>query len=284
MTNSIPTQPGRSRSPTPKRNSIVQSEGRPWGPASRALREEGVKTLADEAYQKIREDIIQARFAPGEKLQPDILKERYDIGLSPVREALSRLARDGLATAEGQRGFFVAPASLGELLDVTDLRIHLSIMAVERSIKFGDDAWENGVVTAYYQLDKTERQMKRDPVGLSDEWERRNREFHRQLESGCESPWLLHFGEVLYDQLERYRRLYSVYVEHGPAVHEEHRAIMEAVLARKADVARDLLAKHFAHARQVVLDRMNEPGGKKTLPRKIGKPAAVRKRATAKQL
>jgi GntR family transcriptional regulator, carbon starvation induced regulator len=228
-----------------------------WGPAP-VPRDEGLKTLADEAYLRIREDITQARFLPRQKLQPDMLRKRYDIGLSPVREALSRLARDGLAVAEGQRGFFVASASLDELMDVTNLRIRFSVMALEQSIAAGDDVWENGVVTSYHHLSKIERAMKADPLGFSDEWERRNRDFHIQLESGCGSPWLLHFCETLYDQIERYRRLYSVYPEHGPTIYAEHHAIMEAALSRNAAAACDVLEQHLKHARKVILERIAE--------------------------
>src|SRR5665213_3204359 len=103
-----------------------------WGPAPRR-QIDAPKTLADEAYQRIHHDIIRGEFAPGDKLQPDALRERYNIGLSPVREALSRVALEGLAVAEGQRGFFVAPATRQELLDIADLRINFAVLALDRS-------------------------------------------------------------------------------------------------------------------------------------------------------
>src|SRR6185312_6586397 len=190
------------------------------------------KTLADEAYQRIHDDIIRGEFAPNDKLQPDALRERYNIGLSPVREALSRVALEGLAVAEGQRGFFVAPATREELLDIADLRINFSVLSLERSIRHGGDEWENAVVTTYYQLNKLENQTHRDSQTFHDEWERRNREFHQALESGCGSPWLLHFCDILYDQLERYRRRFVVYTDIDPTIGEEHKLIKELALAR----------------------------------------------------
>lgn len=229
----------------------MQKSAFPWGPAPRSLRSDAAKTLADEAYQRIREDIIHGAFVPNQKLQPDVLRERYDIGLSPVREALSRLALDGLAVAEGQRGFFVAPVSKGELLDIADLRIRFAVLAVERSLKIGDDKWENRVVTTYYQLNKIEKQLERDPATYADEWERRNRAFHLALESGCNSPWLIHFCEMLYDQLERYRRLFVSYPSIDPSIYDEHRAIMECALSRD-EKACELLAKHFTHASEII--------------------------------
>ena len=216
-----------------------------WGPMSYAVRNGAPKTLADEAFQRIRADIVRSRLKPGEKLQPDQLRDLYDIGLSPVREALSRLASDGLAVAEGQRGFFVAPVSIGELMDVADLRTQFSVKALERSIALGDESWEAGIVAAYYQLNKLVKHMKTAPATYADEWEKRNRAFHAALEAACGSPWLLHFCEILYHQSERYRRRFVTYRELEPRIYEEHRSIMEAALARKAKVACKVLEDHI---------------------------------------
>ena len=241
------------------------------------------KTLADEAYQLIHDDIIQGLFAPNDKLQPDALRKRYGIGLSPVREALSRVALEGLAVTEGQRGFFVAPATRQELVDIAELRINFSAMSLERSILRGDDSWENAIVTTYYQLNKLENQSKRDAHTFRDEWERRNRDFHQALESGCGSPWLLHFCDILYDQLERYRRSFVVYTEIDPTIAEEHQQIMELALARDM-AACEVLKQHFQHAARVIGEMMEKDGGAMgALPAKGarspagGKPKSVRK-------
>jgi DNA-binding GntR family transcriptional regulator len=216
-----------------------------WGPMSYAVRDGAPKTLADAAFQRIREDIVRSRLKPGEKLQPDQLRDLYGIGLSPVREALSRLASDGLAVAQGQRGFFVAPVSVGELMDVADLRTQFSLRALERSIRDGDETWEAGIVAAYYQLNKLVKRMKATPASYADEWERRNRAFHAALEAACGSPWLLHFCEILYHQSERYRRRFVTYRDIEPRIYEEHRVIMEAALARKAKLACKVLEEHI---------------------------------------
>ena len=229
-----------------------------WGPMSYAVRNGAPKTLADEAFQRIRADIVCSRLKPGEKLQPDQLRDRYDIGLSPVREALSRLASDGLAVAEGQRGFFVAPVSIGELMDVADLRTQFSVKALERSIARGDEAWEAGIVAAYYQLNKLVKHMKTAPATYADEWERRNRAFHAALEAACGSPWLLHFCEILYHQSERYRRRFVTYREIAPRIYEEHRIIMEAALARKAKVACKVLEEHIRLGAEAVRELMEK--------------------------
>lgn len=244
-----------------------------WGPGpSRQI--DAPKTLADEAYQRIHDDIIRGAFAPNEKLQPNALRRRYDIGLSPVREALSRVALEGLAVAEGQRGFFVAPATRQELLDIADLRIQFSVMSLERSIRRGDDAWENAVVTTYYQLNKLENQSKREPRTFHDEWERRNKHFHQALGSACESPWLLHFCDILYDHFERYRRRFLIYTEIEPTIAEEHRQIMELALARDMGAC-NILKQHFEHAARVIGGMMEKAeAGKSAIPQKKARAVA----------
>jgi GntR family carbon starvation induced transcriptional regulator len=242
----------------------VQRAAYRWGPSARVLRTDEAKTLADEAYLRIRKDIIHGALAPGGKLQPDVLRDRYDIGLSPVREALSRLSLDGLAAAQGQRGFFVAPVSKGELLDIVDLRTQFAVLAMERAIKLGDDQWENGIVAAYYQLSKLEKQAERNPATYADEWERRNHAFHTALEAGCGSPWLLHFCEILYDQLERYRRLFVPYTQIETAIVEEHQRIMELALARDERVC-GILADHFQHSYRIISGKMDKAKGEPSM-------------------
>jgi len=230
-----------------------------WGPKAHAVRNGEAKTLADDVFLRIRDDIVKGALRPGEKLRPDRLSERYGIGLSPIREALSRLAADGLAVAQGQRGFFVAPVAAGELADVAELRAHFSVMALERSVARGDEAWEAAVVTAYYRLNKLVKQMKADPATYADEWERRNRAFHAALESACGSPWLLHFCQILYDQSERYRRHFVAYPKIEPRIYEEHRVIMEAALARDAKLACRVLEEHIRRGAEAVRGIMARP-------------------------
>jgi DNA-binding GntR family transcriptional regulator len=249
-----------------------------WGPKSYSVRNGTPKTLADDAFLRIREDIIKGALKPGEKLRPDRLGARYGIGLSPVREALSRLASDGLAVAEGQRGFHVAPVSIGELADVADLRTTFSTLALERSIKAGDEAWEARIVAAYYQLNKLVKHMKAAPATYADEWERRNRAFHAALESACGSPWLLHMCEILYDQSERYRRNFVAYPKIEPRIYEEHRVIMEAALARDARMACRVLADHIRRGAEATQKRMEGKTASKgrNAPRRAPMRAAAR--------
>jgi DNA-binding GntR family transcriptional regulator len=203
------------------------------------------KTLSDEAYRRIRDDLIAGRLAPGSRLRVERLKAEYDIGASPLREALSRLASEGLVTAEGQRGFRATELSPGDLEDITRMRIFLEVQAIAESVARGDDAWEARVVAAHHHLAKAEpRATALPPVDFS-EWEQRNRAFHDSLVAACTSRWLLHFRAAIYDQHERYRRIAISHPEIPRDVGDEHRLIFEAALARDIPRITDLSAVHI---------------------------------------
>jgi hypothetical protein len=109
---------------------------------------------------------------------------RYGVGISPLREALSRLATHGLVTQESQRGFHVREASGEDLRDITDTRIQIETLALRQSIARGDDAWEGRVVSALYLLDKLD--PKKIPQN-AEAWEVRHRSFHFAILEACGS-------------------------------------------------------------------------------------------------
>src|SRR5205085_6496812 len=67
------------------------------------------ETLASHVYDRLRQDIISVAIEPGEKLHIRSLCERFEVGLSPMREALSRLSSERLVAQSDHRGFAVAP-------------------------------------------------------------------------------------------------------------------------------------------------------------------------------
>src|SRR5262249_4571492 len=157
------------------------------------------------------------------------LKSQYGLGVSPLREALSRLVEDKLVTTVGQRGFRVAPMSLDEMWKVTRLSQKLEADALSASITHGDDRWEAELTAAYRRL--SQASVPRAADNLAEDWERRHRAFHSALISACGSPWLLKFAVMLTDQLERYR--YLRLIRTPPKVfardlEREHRELMEA--------------------------------------------------------
>lgn len=195
-------------------------------------------TLADRAYRVLRQDIVEGRLAGGQKLKLESLMASYSFGMSPLREALSRLTGDLLVITEAQRGFWVAPLSIEELDDISRVRALVETEAVNLSIRFGTQAWIDSVEAAFNELSEVERALPAAdaplPPELGARWEDKNRAFHSALVSACNSPWLMRVRDMLYSQSERYRRV-SLKASRGRrSVHEEHLAIFEAAIKRDA--------------------------------------------------
>src|SRR3954463_13426539 len=134
--------------------------------------------VADAAYGRLRSDILGGALQPGMKLKLDALRQRYEVSINTLRETLSRLAADGLVEAEGQRGFAVMPASLADLIDITETRRLLECHAARLSIERADLEWESRLVAAYHKLSKAEELVVQDADKHADLLETYNREFH----------------------------------------------------------------------------------------------------------
>ena len=199
------------------------------------------KTFSQAAYERLRTDIIAGHLRPNAKLRIEELRQDYETGASPLREALSRLAGEGFVTAEGQRGFAVSPISTKDMDEITELRIMLECTAIEQSIDRGDDAWEGNLVAAFHHLGKTTGQV----ANVARDFEQRNQVFHEALIAACDSAWLLRLRHTLYEQHKRYRMISFLGPDDSRDVHAEHAAIFEATLARDARAAREATEIHI---------------------------------------
>ncbi|MGR8949319.1 MAG: GntR family transcriptional regulator [Gammaproteobacteria bacterium] len=203
------------------------------------------RSLVATAYETIRADIINGSLAPGTALKLDALKRRYAIGLSPIREALSRLASDTFVISIENRGFRVAEVSKEDLIDITNNRVILEHVALRESIAGGNEDWEVNIVAAHYRLSKLDQLLGDPSDDLLQRWESANRQFHDSLVAACKSKWLWRFRELLQDQSKRYRQLSIIENRSVRDVSAEHKAIMDATLNRDIELACDLIEKHI---------------------------------------
>jgi DNA-binding GntR family transcriptional regulator len=217
-----------------------------------ARTEEQPRTLIESAYRQLRRDIIDGRLQPGQRLRVEHLKASYQVSSGTLREALALLVSDSLVVSHGQRGFRVTPMSLADLEDLTRMRVLLETEALRESVRVGGDDWEAGIVSAFHRLSLAEQRLRADPGRSFDEWERCNRQFHESLVAACRSRWLLRMRALLYQQSERYRRISATQGPPPVEVHEEHRAIFDAALARNAEMACALLTAHVHRALSVI--------------------------------
>jgi DNA-binding GntR family transcriptional regulator len=214
------------------------------------------RTLTSDLFDRLRGDILHCHLRPHSRLLFRDLRASYVSGMSPLREALMRLASDGLVVLEDHKGFRVAPVSRQELVDITGSRCELEGLALRRAIDKGDDHWEANIVARFHELSK--RPTYTELGTLDTEWERRHDAFHQALYAACGLQWLARFCQVLAERAFRYRHLLLEDVDRTRDHRSEHEAIVHAALQRKADEAVSLLQQHYTRTVQTLLDNCRE--------------------------
>ncbi|MCK8785664.1 FCD domain-containing protein [Roseomonas sp. NAR14] len=212
---------------------------------ARTAQEERDPTLATAVHRRLREDILAGRLPPGRKLKLRDLVEQYGAGPSPMREALSKLAAEGLAERLEHRGFRVAEAAPGQLAGLIRSRVLAECAALRAAIADGGPEWEEALLLAAHRLNRVARSLDPQRFVSNPEWEDRHRDFHQALLAGCGAPPLLAFCDRLRDEAERYRALANAMAYPGRDVAAEHAAIACAALDRDAAAATGLLAEHY---------------------------------------
>ena len=198
-------------------------------------------SVADLAYERIRGLVLSGELAPGTRLGQVELAERFGISRTPVREALRRLAGEGLVDFHSNRGFRVVDLGLDAVLRRLEVRAIL----------------EPGIARLAAQR-RTERNVELLNGCIAREGRARSgiaahdasREFHvtlahasgnEELVRVLESLWLVEVGRRL---LSRRSAVSDWQSEDA----EEHRAIADAVAEGRAEDAEALMAKHVRGA------------------------------------
>jgi DNA-binding GntR family transcriptional regulator len=208
-------------------------------------------TRAEAAFLEIRRRLLSGEFSPGAPLRLERLKSELGIGITPLREALMRLTSESLVVAEEQRGFRVAPATQDDLEDIMRTRIEIEALALREAMDRGGDDWEATIVGAFHRLSRR-NPTDPDTGAMMPDWEAAHAAFHVSLIAACESRWIKHFWQTLFDHSRRYRQIAVV---RGRAYRDdlaEHERLMRAVLARDVEAALAASAAHIASTRAVV--------------------------------
>jgi DNA-binding GntR family transcriptional regulator len=214
-------------------------------------------TLAGRVLALMRSDILELRLQPGSKLLFETLREKYDVGLSPLRESLSRLVVEGLVIGEDRRGFRVAPMTVEDFADLTALRREIEVMAVMKSVERGDDLWEADLVRAFHHM----KLVSKESENYLTEWSTRHQAFHEAVVSACGSPRLLLLRRQLFDHFMRYQRIAPRHVSRSALHDTDHKKLLDAAVARDTRTCEALIRRHI-RVLDVIVDAIKYLNGK----------------------
>jgi GntR family carbon starvation induced transcriptional regulator len=213
-------------------------------------------TLATYFFEQLRSDILHCRLEPGTRLLFGTLRKRYGASLSPVREALMRLAAEGLTQFIDQKGFRVPPVSREELVDVANTLLEVEALVVRLAIENGDHRWEVSIKARLQELST------RDRFHVADvDFERREAVFRETLYDACGSRWLVALCRQLVDRFSRYRHFHARRPEAARVVGGEYVKVMRAVVSRDEDEAIRLLRRYRSTTTETILAQWPSTAG-----------------------
>jgi DNA-binding GntR family transcriptional regulator len=192
-------------------------------------------SLTHKAYVEIRAALISCRLVPGARLNIAQLQREVGVSQAAVREALSRLTAEGLATIERNSGFRAAPISVEGYRELADAVITIEVPLLRSSIANGDYAWEGALVSAYHVASRVLAEAG-DRIGL-DDYVGNREEFHRRLFSACDNHWLLWSWSLLYTQQLRYRHTFAELARFERGLHQDYRTFLEVAIERDVEQA-----------------------------------------------
>jgi DNA-binding GntR family transcriptional regulator len=207
----------------------MSAEARTSGAATSEL-------LADRAYGALRDRIVALRIAPGAPINEDALGRELDMGRTPVREAIKRLALENLVTVFPRRGTFASEINITDLAHISDVRQQLE----------GHAAYRAAERLTRMRRAELEALLARIGAGggARDELIELDAEIHRFVHRSSGNPYL---EETLARYFNLSLRIWYLVLDRLPHLTErvrEHRALLEAIRDGEAERARTIAAEH----------------------------------------
>jgi DNA-binding GntR family transcriptional regulator len=207
-----------------------------WSPPFGTQTARRALTKVDVAYRMLRDEIFQGTLAPATSLDQEAIATRLGLSTTPVREALRRLESEKLVISRSHRDTIVAPVSLAVLESTYAVRLSLDPLAVGLAALHATDeqlaAIERSCVLPTYD----------DPVADL----HNNRTMHRAIYATCGNSTLVEILDMLWDRSDRYRLIVLRTKSTAKSAHEEHEAIVQALMARDRERSASLMRQHIA--------------------------------------
>jgi DNA-binding GntR family transcriptional regulator len=196
--------------------------------------------LADRAYAALRDRIVTLQIPPGAPINEDSLGRELEMGRTPVREAIKRLALEKLVTVFPRRGTFASEINITDLAHISEVRVQLEGQAACRAAERLGPAQRAELDRLIAEIDE------REGNGNPDTLMRLDAKVHRFVYGCAGNPYL---QETLERYLNLSLRIWYLVLDRLPhlvdRVHE-HRQLLLAIRGGETDRAREIAAEHVA--------------------------------------
>lgn len=231
------------------------------------------ETLSEKAYQQLRRKVLRGELQPGDQLVNRTLADEIGVSLAPLREAINRLATEGLVHHVPGAGAFVRKLTRQDLEELYVLREALETCAAAEAARYisegqlGDlDAICRDCAAIAEQIRRQKKQIATDE--LFDRWLDLEETFHAIIVEAARNRMLTkvvveHRALIQVFEAQRHRTAILTV-----AVAEEtcrgHAALVEALRQRDAGLVRRRMSDHIRRGRQTIMEHFAAQGGNRT--------------------
>ncbi len=209
------------------------------------LQSASARSQGERAYLLIRDQIVTLKLAPGSVIEESRLRTELELGRTPIREALQRLAHENLVTFMPHRGTFVTDINLTDLHRLTEIRLEIEGYAAALAAERASGSDRAAMAALMRELDST---AENDVHGLM----RLDQRIHRQVYQSARNPFL---QTMLEETFNLSLRIWFLGLDRGVRLKEavaEHRRLLEAIVARDSIRARAVMRDHIAGFEQAI--------------------------------
>jgi len=208
------------------------------------------QSLAGKAYEIVKGEIITCVLEPGQQIVQSQLAERYHIGLTPIREALQRLAQEGFVQPIPRFGYIVSPITLSDVREIYELRSIVESAAARLAAVRGlQEKLHKILASADFTYVYKERQSYTDFLA-------HNADFHRSIAVAARNQRLVDLVSKLLDELTRVFHLGLDLKDSAEEMRDEHLALAQALCDRDPDRAEQIVQSQIATSQNRVLEAL----------------------------
>jgi DNA-binding GntR family transcriptional regulator len=196
------------------------------------------ETLGAFVEAQIEQDIVEGVFLPGDRLDEEELSKRLNTSRTPVREALRKLAANGLVTIRPRSGATVSRPSLAMVLDLFEIVSEMEAFAARLAAKRATDTQLAAIQLAHEQCERLAHE------GNAGAYFNANRLFHGAIWAASNNVMLVEQIKTVDKRLSPYRRQITFHPTRKQDSQSEHRQIADALTLRQAGVAEKAMRDH----------------------------------------
>ena len=202
--------------------------------------EKGIyQTKSEIIYQEIKEDIINGKYKPKERIVISDVAREFGTSDIPVREAMRYLESDGLIQSKPYVGAIVTNFDLADIRKIYQIRAVLEGLATRQAV---DRIYNNGVKKLEKILSKMTKAIGSENYVLLSNL---NRAFHHVIYAASENEYLIKVIFDLWDMSLRARAIFSFMPERARAAVNEHANIVAALKKKNEGLAEKLVIEHM---------------------------------------